>query len=215
MTLLFAFLAALMLVCLGVLAVYQWVRLQSRAFVISDVHEVPVCSAVLLLGTAKYTGTGSVNSYFRNRIAAAVKLYEQGKIGLLILSGAGLRGGEEDEAEQMKQSLMLRGVPENAMILDGFGRRTWDSIHRCMHEFGIGKVVIVSQPFHTSRAIFIARHLGMEAFAFNADKVQRHMAARMFLRECMARVKCLLDIYMLKPVPAYLQRKPLKSDQFD
>lgn len=187
----------------GILAVYHWIRWVASPYVFTSINEVPAHSTLLLLGTAKYTGNGAVNSYFRNRILAVTELFKRGKVGRVVLSGGSRSFKDDHEVEHMKDSLLQQGLPDDIMIMDRYGMRTWDSIQRCKLDYGIQQVIIVSQPFHTARAVFIARQLGMQASAFNADKVQGRLAARMFVRECLARVKCLMDLYVLHPVPAY------------
>jgi vancomycin permeability regulator SanA len=48
-------------------------------------------------------------------------------------------------------------------FLDFAGFRTFDSVVRCKEIFGQQQITIISQKFHTARAVFIARQYNIEA----------------------------------------------------
>ncbi len=60
------------------------------------------------------------------------------------------------------------GVPEDRVTCDYAGFRTLDSVMRAKEVFGLDAFVVVSQPFHNERAIFLARAKGIDAAGFNA-----------------------------------------------
>jgi SanA protein len=101
------------------------------------------------------------------RIQAAAQLFRAGKVEYLVVSGDNhVRG--YDEPQDMKNGLIAAGVPAARIYCDYAGFHTLDSIVRVREVFGQTSVTVVSQEFHNRRAIFIARHRGVDAIGFNA-----------------------------------------------
>ena len=63
--------------------------------------------------------------------------------------------------------------------------------------------IIVSQKFHNQRAIFIAQRKGLDCIGFNAKDVNTFTSLKVKIREYLARVKVVLDIYILKTEPKF------------
>ena len=144
---------------------------------------------------------------------AAAKLWQSGKVKRLILSGDNL-DHRYDEPKYMRNALVERGVDEEALILDRAGIRTFDSVIRARVTYEIDDPIIVSQEFHNRRALFIAHHYGIDAIGFNARDVAPDEGLQTKAREAFARVKTLLDLWVLGTRPADLaesrDRKPPK-----
>jgi SanA protein len=157
----------------------------------------------LLLGTSKFNSNGKPNLYFFNRIDAAVRLYNSGKIKFIIVSGDN-RSVKYNEPMIMKRELVKRGIPAEVIFVDYAGFRTLDSVIRAKEIFGQNTFIIISQEFHTIRAVFIARRSGIEAFGYNAEDVRMYNGFFTRLREIFARVKVFLDIYVFHTHPKYL-----------
>ncbi len=64
-------------------------------------------------------------------------------------------------------------------------------------------MIIISQDFHNSRAVFIARHKGINAIAFNAGNVNLYDSLLTRSRELFASAKALLDIYIFDTGPRF------------
>lgn len=90
------------------------------------------------------------------------------------------------------------------VIRDYAGLRTLDSVVRAQKVFQENSYVIISQEFHNYRAVFIAEHYGADALAYNAQEVPKASAMRTRWREVLARIKTLLDLYVLKKEPRFL-----------
>lgn len=198
--------AAIILLVSCTLGCYFWIKVKATGKIFSDPRDLRRRPTALVLGTARFTSRGGENLYFSGRIAAAALLYQEGGAGQLVLSGADRQPVALTEAEAMAMALRARGVPEGALVRDERGYRTWDSLWICLHVFGCRNPIVVSQRFHVERALFIGKHLGMEPVGFAAPAVRGPVAARMFARECLARVKCIADCFILHPRPVY-QRK--------
>jgi vancomycin permeability regulator SanA len=52
-------------------------------------------------------------------------------------------------------------VPEQALLVDRDGLRTFTSLRRARDVFALTRVVVVTNPFHMPRALFLARALGL------------------------------------------------------
>ena len=181
----------------------KWVNQRTESYLFEDVSQIPEGEVALVLGTIKYARSGNENLFFTYRIEAAPKLYHSGKIKHFILSGDNHREGY-DEPTDMKEALMARGIPESAITLDYAGFRTLDSIVRSKEVFGQKKLTIISQKFHNQRAIFIAQQKGIEAIGWNAKGVSQRYSPKTYLREYFARVKAVLDLYILRTQPKFL-----------
>lgn len=170
------------------------VRSAARGLTYDDVEEIPHREVGLLLGTNPLGRSGRPNQFFLRRIDATVAIYETGKVDRIIISGA-RRGTEYDEPEAMRQALVSRGVPDSILILDGEGYRTISSIKRAKEVFETDTLTLISQQFHNERALFMARHYGMDAIAYNAANTSsRKWKIIMAGRECLSRVKAVFEV---------------------
>lgn len=166
-------------------------------------QEVPNVYCAIVLGTSKYLNNGRENKYYTNRIAAAHTLYKTGKCAKIIVSGDN-RTNSYNEPRNMKEDLRQLGVNEDDIICDYAGLRTLDSIIRFKEVFGQSKGIVVSQKFHNSRAVYIARANGIELYGFNAVDVDRFNGLKTKLREIASKFVCFLDVHVLHTSPKHL-----------
>lgn len=170
------------------------VKNAAKGRLFDTVADTPHRDVGLLLGTSPVGRTGKPNQFFLRRIDATVALYEAGKIDRVIISGA-KRGDDYDEPDAMKKALVARGIPDNVLLLDGEGLRTIESVVRTKTVFGENEVLVISQQFHNERALFLAKHYGLNAIAFNAQNTSsRGWRWMMILREYFARVKAVAEV---------------------
>ena len=152
----------------------------------------------LILGTSPIsTWNGRRNYYFDHRIKAGVELYKAGKVDWLVVSGGDYRNSENgyDEPVAMRDSLMKQGVDSTHIILDYDGTRTLNSIAKMRDVYCQDSIIIISQKYHNERALYQAKHLGIDAIGFNAKTPGRHTSwCRNRVREVFARVKLFIDI---------------------
>lgn len=156
--------------------------------------EVPANRAGLLLGTSRTVRSGRPNAYFYNRVDAAAALYHAGKVEYLVISGDNGRKGY-NEPQDMKEALVGRGVPAEAIYLDYAGFRTYDSVVRMEKVFGQESFTVISQEFHNRRAVYIAQALGLDAVGYNAADVAAYAGMKTRLREKLARVRMFMDLW--------------------
>lgn len=208
-TLLKIFITVIVLLTVIVMATDNWVTGSTRQQLYTSIEQIPHNKTGLLLGTSKTLKNGQINLYYQYRIDAAVALYKAGKIDFILVSGD--NGREEyDETSAMRADLIARGIPKEKIVMDYAGFRTLDSILRCKEVFGAEAITVISQPFHNQRAVFIARHKGLTAVAFNARDVDINNGFKTQLREKFARVKMLLDLAFNKKAKFYGEKIEIK-----
>lgn len=189
-------------ICAIVLSVNYYVWEAGQKY-ISGPDSVPEADAVLILG-ARVHSDGNVSLMLNDRLTTGYELFEKGKAPKIIVSGDHGRK-EYDEVNAMKSFLKEKSVPPEDIFMDHAGFSTYESLYRARDIFQVRKVIIVTQEFHLTRALFIARELGLEAYGVAADKHIYHtVMLRSELREILARNKDFLTAKIVKPLPKYL-----------
>ncbi len=183
-----------------------WIVQSTAAQMYYHIDAVPANKVGLVLGSSKRTSSGGANQYFTHRMDAAAELFHRGKVKHLLLSG----DNSEiyyNEPIDMKKALLKRGVPDSVITLDYAGFRTLDAVVRSKKIFGQRKITIISQEFHNYRALFISRFHNLDAIAYCASSDQPSHDAMVELREVFARVKAVIDLYILQKDPKFLGEK--------
>ena len=159
------------------------------------VEDCRVGDVGLVLGCSKNFSRGVPSLYFQGRMQAAAELWKSGKLRCIIVSGDN-REIYYNEPRDMKNALVKLGVPENKIVCDFAGLRTYDSVVRAQRVFGAQKITIISQSYHVKRAVTTARQLGIDAEGFCAAHIpfNRPTLLRQFLRERAARVAMVFDL---------------------
>jgi len=183
-----------------------WIVQSTQNQVYEDLQKLPPHRVALVLGTSHKLAGGKANPFFEKRMETAADLYRMGKIDHFILSGDN-RSRFYNEPVAMRKALMKLGVPETAITLDYAGLRTLDSVVRCQKIFGQDKITIITQPFHSYRALFISQYYDIDAVAMVAEEPDFEYSFKVRLREYLARTKAVLDLYVLKTEPRFMGRK--------
>ena len=194
----------ILLMCIVVMmACNQIVVNNAEGKVFSDIDSIKYNKVGLLLGTTPQARIGRItNAFFtyediRCIFDAAEELYKAGKIEKILISGDENSLDGINEPECMRDSLVARGVPERAIILDGKGYRTINSVINANKLYGLKSFTIISQEFHNERAIYQAEHLGLDVEniqAYNAKDPKSRRAYLTTIREYFARVKMFMDL---------------------
>lgn len=183
-----------------------WVLYATKSQVFQSIEALPSTEVALVLGTSKKLENGKDNPYFMYRMEAAAELYKSGKVKHLILSGDN-ETRYYNEPLYMNEALLAKGIPASAITLDYAGFRTLDSVVRCKEIFGQSKFIIVTQRFHSYRAIFIANYYEVETAAYVANNLPFSQSFKVILREILARPKAIIDLYILNITPRVLGEK--------
>jgi uncharacterized SAM-binding protein YcdF (DUF218 family) len=140
--------------------------------------------AVVVLGAAQYDGRPSPQ--LAARLDHAVDLYQQGIAPLVVVTGGKQPDDRFTEAEASARYLSERGVPGEAIVMEGSGRSTYESLAgaaELLAARGLDRVVVVTDPYHALRARLVAEDVGLTAYASptptsvvrGASSVRRHL----------------------------------------
>ncbi len=193
--------AIIAVLCIACLLICNHIVVKNaKGKVFSETDSITPTKWGLLLGTTPQTRIGNrQNLFYKNRIDAAVQLYKAGKIEKILVSGAEKSLEGVNEVVCMRDSLVARGVDAGAIVLDGKGNRTLESVVRAVNVYDIHQFIVISQRFHNERAIYQAEHLDLDVSGitgFNADDVHTGTSFLIYLREYLARVKMFLDLFL-------------------
>lgn len=156
---------------------------------------------ILVLGAR--VRPGGLSSILEDRCNVGVAAYFMGAAPKLLFSGDhGTKG--YDEVSAMQAYAQEQGVPPEDIFLDHAGFSTYESIVRAKEVFGADKILVVTQPFHLSRAVYIARSIGLDAYGMTSDLRPYRRAWYNELREIAARAKDVFYVNLWKPAPKYL-----------
>ena len=109
-------------------AIYSWPRVYTA-------DTVPTERVAIVFG-AGLTREGQPTLILKDRVRTAAQLYLSGKVQKLLMSGDN-RFVNYNEPEAMRQYALSLGVPDNAIVLDYAGRRTYDTCYRAKAIFGL------------------------------------------------------------------------------
>lgn len=165
---------------------------------VDEFSRVSNCQNVVILGSRVHEN-GKMSGILQERAMAAVDLYNQNKVCSILISGDsfGKNGSDYDEISPVKDFLIMEGIESEIIITDGEGFDTFASIKNSRDKLGYESALIVTQEFHLSRAVYIARALGMNAEGYTAYKYpyQNKMEKwRNYLRELPAAVKAIFEV---------------------
>jgi SanA protein len=158
------------------------------------VDHAPAAPFAVVLG-ARVFADGRPSAVLADRLEIAVRLYEAGLVQTLLLSGDGSVAPSQVDA--MGRWAQQRGVPEEALLLDGQGYDTLATMLRARDVFGVKSALVVTQDFHLDRSVYTARALGIEAVGVPSDLRTYARESRFRQREWLARGKAFLELEML------------------
>ncbi|MFZ5821699.1 MAG: SanA/YdcF family protein [Chloroflexota bacterium] len=175
------------------------------------VQEVPAERVAIVFG-AGLRRDGSPTAVLRDRVETAAQLYFAGKVEKLLLSGDN-RFVDYNEPEAMRQYARSLGVPDEALVLDYAGRRTYDTCYRAQAIFGVQSAILVTQNFHLPRALFTCNALGLKAAGVGANNIYYLKRSRLYwqARELFATLGAFWDVCISKPLPVLGDPEPIFS----
>jgi len=133
----------------------------------------------------------------KERLDTAIKLYEQGYIKKLIVSGDN-RFLNYNEPNIMQSYLVAQGIPRSAIQPDYAGRSTYETCERASKIFDIKKAFLISESTHLARAVYLCRNFNVESYGIQSDGlIAAAFRIPQQLREIVARDKAVFNIYIL------------------
>jgi vancomycin permeability regulator SanA len=206
----FTILIALGLLVLIVPRIVTGVYARGKVYTAS---EVPTRGVAIVFGAGLWRG-GSPTPILIDRVTAAANLYFAGKVEKLLMSGDN-RFVDYNEPEAMRQLALSLGVPDDAMVLDYAGRRTYDTCYRAQAIFGVTEAILVTQAFHMPRAIYLCNRLGVDSVGVESDlRIYRKSSMLTWsMRELLATTAALWDVNIGHPVPVLGDPLPIFPEE--
>jgi vancomycin permeability regulator SanA len=177
-----------------------------RVYTVTD---VPARRVAIVFGAGLWRD-GSPTPVLYDRVATAADLYHAGKVEKLLLSGDN-RFVDYNEPAAMRETALQLGVPDEDIVLDYAGRRTYDTCYRAKAIFGVTEAILVTQEFHLSRALYLCNHLGVDGIGVDADLRDYRRLSVLYwnLRELIATTAALWDVHIAHPVPVLGDPEPI------
>ncbi len=184
----------------AVLLMVLYVALSTNTLVYTQAQIVPKRDVALVLG-ASTKSTGELSPVLKERADAALALYQKGLVRKILVSGDNATL-EYNEVYPVGKYLLAKEVPESDIFLDYAGFDTYSSVYRAKNIFGVTSMIITSQRFHLPRALFLAKHLGIDAVGLDVS-AQNDDYTLNALREVPATIKAVIDLFDNR-TPQYL-----------
>lgn len=121
---------------------------------------------IIVLGAGVWRNEPS--GMLKCRINKAIALFARDRGHKILLSGDGT-DHHYRETNAMKQYANLNGVRDEDIQTDPLGFSTYDSLRRAAEVFQIRRAIVVSQAFHLSRAVWLAKSFSIDAIGIPCD----------------------------------------------
>lgn len=181
---------------------YAWPRT-------NNIDGAPSRSVAIVFGAGLWRD-GSPTPVLRDRVATAADLYFNGKVEKLLLSGDNSTEFYNEPAAMHEYAVNL-GVPEDDIVQDFAGRRTYDTCYRARAIFGVKDAILITQKFHLPRSIYTCNKLGIPSDGVPADLRTYRKRSLIYwnLREIPATLVALWQIYITQPTPILGAPEPI------
>jgi len=114
--------------------------------------------------------------YAADRVMHAARLYREGIIKHIIITGGYYKIGTdsiENESEQLRQVLLLAGVPTGAITVEGRAMNTRENAlftaPILQEKFPNGKYLLITSAFHQRRAVACFKKVGIDTTPFSTN----------------------------------------------
>lgn len=171
--------------------------------------EVPSRRVAIVFGAGVWRN-GIASPVLQDRVQMATNLFFEGKVEKILMSGDN-RFVDYNEPEVMREVAISLGVPDEAIVLDYAGRRTYDTCYRAKAIFGVSEAILVTQAFHLPRALYECNQLGIDAVGVETNlRVYRKSSVLYWnARELFATVAALWDVNISHPIPVLGNPEPI------
>jgi SanA protein len=183
------------------------VQAHAKGRIYQNISDVPPAPVALVLGAGLWRD-GTPTPALYDRVATAVDLYKAGKVKKLLMTGDN-RFINYNEPEAMRKLAVQLGVPNEDIVLDYAGRRTYDSCYRAKEIFEVKQAVIVTQRFHLDRSLFLCNAMGVPSVGVAADRRVYQTLRWWELREALATTAAWWDVNVGHPVPVLGEKLPI------
>jgi SanA protein len=178
-----------------------YVLLSTNGESTGDVADVPSAQVAIVPG-ALVRPDGKMSSMLADRVRGAIALWRAGKVDKILVSGDH-HTWAYDEPDTMRKALVKAGIPPRDVFEDHAGFNTWATMVRAKSIFTAHSVVVATQGFHMSRALYLADAAGLDATGLITDYHPYGVqGAKSDVREVLSRVKAVADVTLDAPAMA-------------
>lgn len=114
-----------------------------------------------------------------DRVIYAAKLYQEGKVKTILLSGGSIAWLDDGDgeiaytpAQSMKELITMMGVPESALGLEEYSKNTLENAvfsSEILRNTGVKKVILITSAMHMPRAVKLFEANGIEVVPAPTD----------------------------------------------
>jgi vancomycin permeability regulator SanA len=151
--------AGVLLAVAGVAVPNMWVARAVSAQAYAQVSSTPARTIAIVPGAAVQRGQPLAS--LTGRLETALALYREGQVKAIFVSGNDSAGSPE--VTVMRRWLQAHAVPASDILSDSHGSRTRNTMLDAAAEFGVGDAIVCTQDLYVDRAVFLARHAGIDA----------------------------------------------------
>lgn len=188
----------------------MYVNLATHTQRFSDTASIPRERVAVVFG-AGVTSDGRPTRVLAYRLEAAARLYQEGRVSKLLLTGDNSQI-EYNEVAVMQRYAETLGVPTADITLDYAGFSTYESCYRAREIFGVQRAILVTQHFHLPRATYTCHQLGIDVVGLGVpywgeDQWGRYIPpflTRYTWREWLATLNALWQVHITRPQPTFL-----------
>jgi SanA protein len=175
-----------------------WIYARGRTY---TAFNVPERRIAIVFGAGLWRN-GSPTPVLSERVTTAANLFFAGKVEKLLMSGDN-RFIEYNEPEAMRQLALSLGVPDEVIVLDYAGRRSYDTCFRAKAIFKVDQAILVTQAFHMPRVIYLCNHLGVDSVGVETNLRTYRKSSLLYwnIRELPATAAALWDVHVGHPIP--------------
>lgn len=152
---------------------------------IEQMDDLSAKDVAIVPGTAVYQG--SLTAKARDRLLAAIQLYEKGLVKQIVVSG------DDTEATAMAGYLMLKEIPAEDIYTDEHGIDTYETIARTKEKLGEKSYYFCTQELYGNRAQYLMQTMNMQGTVIYVDSMYYNGAGRNAIREYFAATKAVAE----------------------
>lgn len=150
---------------------------------VGESDQARAVDAIVVMGAAQYDGRPSPQ--LQARLDHVVELWNDGLAPFVVVTGGNQPGDRFTEASASAAYLADHGVDPDAILQEDSGHSSWeslDTVASLLHDRGLGRVLLVSDPYHSLRIRLIAQELGLTAYV-SPTRTSPVVGARAFGKE--------------------------------
>ncbi len=153
---------------------------------------------------------GELSPVLYDRVITAVELYRAKRVKKILMSGDNSTENY-DQPTAMKIQAIKLGIPEEDIVLDFAGRRTYDSCYRAAKIFGVEKAILVTQEFHQPRAVYLCENAGIDSIGITANRRKYINEENWTFRESFAVASAWFEMNFIPFEPIKGEKEPIQQ----